>query len=166
VQNTPLGYYQHISCFGAGTLVRTLAGNRPIETLQVGDQVLSQDAKTGTLSYKPILVVHHNPPSKTFAITIGSETVISSPFHRFWKAGKGWVMARDLATGDTVRTLEGLVKVTAKDEGKVQPVFNLDVAETGSFFVGQGGALVHDNTLPNPVLAPFDAEPALASGVR
>lgn len=157
------GYVRLISCFGAGTPVHTRSGVRPIESLEVGDQVLTQSTRTGALSYKPILVVHRNPPSKTFRIVLGNETIVSSEFHRFWKAGQGWVMARDLKTGDVVRTLGGLVPVGAIDEEKVQPVFNLDVAEDADFFVGRQGALVHDNTLPDLRLPPFDAPPSLAS---
>lgn len=153
--------FRRISCFGAGTLVRSLSGSRPIEDLCVGDLVLTQDTKTGALSYRPVLVVHHNPPSKTFTISLGGETIVSSPFHRFWQAGKGWIMARDLKPGDAIRTLSGLARVTTIDEGPVQKVYNLDVAETASFFVGEDGALVHDNTLPSPVLQPFDAQPVL-----
>lgn len=38
-------------------------------------------------------------------------------------------------------------------------MFNLDVAEDHDFFAGEAGALVHDNTLPDLRLAPFDAAP-------
>lgn len=87
-------------------------------------------------------------------------TEVTDPrFHRFWKAGQGWVMARDLVPGDTVRTLGGLVKVGAIDASEVQPVFNLDVSEDADFFVGRQGALVHDNTLPDLRQTPFDAAP-------
>ncbi len=61
---------QRMSCFGAGTMVRTLTGSQPIESLKLGDQVLTQSVKTGALAYKPILAVHHNPPSKTFEIKL------------------------------------------------------------------------------------------------
>ena len=37
------------------------------------------------------------------------------------------------------------------------------VAEDADFFVGRSGALVHDNTLPDLRLAPFDAAPSLAA---
>jgi hypothetical protein len=151
-----------VSCFGAGTPVRSLRGQSPIETLRVGDQVLVQDLKTGALGYRPIVLVHHNPPSPTFLIKLAGETIVSSPFHRFWKARQGWVMARDLEPGDTLRMLDGLARVEAVEAGPVQPVFNLDVAEDHDFFAGSGGALVHDNTLPDLRLAPFDAAPSLA----
>jgi hypothetical protein len=161
----PIGF-RRVSCFGAGTPVHTMSGIRPIETLQEGDQVLTQDTRTGALGYHPILVVHRNPPSATYRIDLGGETIVSSHFHRFWKAGRGWVMARDLKTGDALRTLGGVVKVAAITEGGVQPVFNLDVAEDADFFVGDRGALVHDNTLPDLRLAPFDAPPSLATASR
>src|SRR5262249_4260536 len=65
------------SCFVAGTLVRTLHGPRPIEGLQVGDQVLSQDTSSGALSFQPILVVHHNPPGTTLRLELeNGETLV------------------------------------------------------------------------------------------
>jgi Pretoxin HINT domain len=154
--------YGRMSCFGAGTPVRTIDGVRSIESLQVGDLVLTQSTSSGALGYKPILVVHHNPPSPTFRIQLKGESIISSHFHRFWIAGRGWVMARELKVGEPVRTLGGVVPVEAVEADKVQPVFNLDVADDADFFAGQLGALVHDNTLPDPRLAPFDVAPKSA----
>ena len=151
-----------ISCFGAGTPVRTVDGVRPIESLKVGDLVLTQSTDGGALGYKPILVVHHNPPSATFRIKVGGESIISSHFHRFWVAGRGWVMARELKAGDPVRTLGGVSPVESVEADKVQLVYNLDVAEDADFFAGNVGALVHDNTLPDPRLTPFDAPPGSA----
>ncbi|MBX6316451.1 MAG: Hint domain-containing protein [Isosphaeraceae bacterium] len=158
----PVGY-KRISCFGAGTLVHTLTGLRPIEQILPGDRVLTQDTTTGTLSYQPVLVAHHNPPSKTLRVQLGDEAILSSTFHRFWLAGQGWKMARDLKPGDAIRTLKGLVRVVAIEEDKVQPVYNLDVATNADFFVGVAGALVHDNTVPTLRPTPFDATPELAA---
>ena len=42
-----------ISCFAAGTPVRTLDGTRPIESIRTGDQVLSRDVMTGSLEFRP-----------------------------------------------------------------------------------------------------------------
>jgi hypothetical protein len=153
---TVIGYSRH-SCFAKGTAIQTLYGVRPIETLQVGDLVLSQNTKTGGLSYHPVVMAHHNPPSATFRVSLGEDAIVTSPSHRFWVAGRGWVMARDLKVGDPIRTLGDVAKVTAIEAEKVQPVFNLDVADDADFFVGSLGALVHDNTLPDLRLAPFDA---------
>jgi len=171
VEQVPLGYqpevqpigfrtgvagYRRISCFGAGTMVQTLSGPRAIETLAVGDLVLTQSTATGALGYQPILVTHHNPPSGTFRIKLGDDEIVSSDFHRFWVARRGWVMARNLQAGDPVRTLGGVVPVESVTAGKTELVYNLDVAEDADFFAGKAAALVHDNTLPDPRLVPFD----------
>ena len=92
------------------------------------------------------------------------EPVWISTFHRFWTAGKGWRQARELKAGDLVRTLDGTARVEGIEPGEVQPVFNLDVAGGHTFFVGNDGALVHDNSVPGTRLKPFDAPPELVNG--
>jgi hypothetical protein len=150
------------SCFVAGTPVRTIHGLRPVESLQVGDQVLSQDTDRGALSFQPIMVVHHNPPSATLRLDLDNgETLVPSIYHRFWRAGRGWAIARDLKPGDILRTLEGRTRIKTIAPGPTAPVYNLDVAESRTFFVGEHGALVHDNTFPASPITPFDAEPVL-----
>lgn len=158
-----------VSCFAAGTPVLTTTGPRPIETLRVGDQVLSQDVTTGGLSYEPILAVHHNPPDATLRVALANgDEVIASRFHRFWVAGRGWSMARDLSTGDLLRSLSGPERITAIDTAPVQPVYNLDVAHSRTYFVGRSSMLVHDNTLPppHPDAPAFDRVPSLAASGR
>jgi hypothetical protein len=154
-----VGYGRH-SCFAAGTPVRTVAGLRAIETLQVGDQVLTQDASNGALGYKPVLVVHRNPPNSTLRVKLQGQSIVATRFHRFWVAGQGWVMARDLKAGDPIRTLGGVAAIESIEADAVQPVFNLDVADAADYFAGGAVALVHDNTLPDPRLVPFDAPKA------
>jgi len=58
---------------------------------------------------------------------------------------------------DPIRTLGGVATVEAVSPEAVQPVFNLEVAEGRSFFVGRLGALVHDNSLVEATPNPFDA---------
>ena len=100
-----------------------------------------------------------------FAVTGAWDALLSvaSEFHRFWSPGRGWVMARDLKVGDVLRTLGGVAAVELVDPGEVVPVYNLDVAEAASFFVGRLGSLVHDNTLPDLRATPFDAAAGLAA---
>jgi hypothetical protein len=156
-----------MSCFVAGTPVHTLDGLRPIETLRVGDQVLSQDTSSGALAFQIVTVVHHNPPSATVRLVLDNgETLVPSIYHRFWRAGDGWAMARDLRPGDILRTREGRARIVSVSSGPTEPVFNLDVAGSRTFFAGTSGALVHDNTLPTTPAAPFDALPALAAAMR
>jgi hypothetical protein len=154
------------SCFAAGTSVHTLTGPRPIETLQAGDQVLTQEAKTGLLTYQPIVAVYHNRPNQTLRIRLdGGEEIVATEIHRFWEAGKGWTMARDLKADDTLRSLGTTARVVEVANDRVQPVFNLRVAEGESFFVGRLGTLVHDNSLVEPTETPFDVPPNPAASV-
>jgi hypothetical protein len=153
------GYYPRprTSCFGAGTLVRTKLGSRPIETLEVGDQVLAQEPGSGALSFQPVVAIFHNRPTPGLRITLGRESIVATAIHRFWRAGQGWAMARELKPGDVLRTCEGLARVDSIEPVSAQPVFNLEVAQCSSFFVGKAGVLVHDNSLVEPPRNPFDA---------
>lgn len=149
------------SCFGAGTPVLTRQGTRPIESIQVGDQVLSQNPVTGELSYRPVVRVERNPPSQTLRVQAGDETFVTSVFHRFWRAGHGWSMARELVPGQKLRLLGNLVDVRSVEPGSVEPVFNLEVEGTHTFLIGGLGLLVHDTTVPDFRARPFDSVPVL-----
>ena len=153
----------HHSCFAKGTLVHALDGVKPIETVRMGDRVLAQDVKTGELSYQTVLAPVQNPPSETFRVDLGSETIVATGIHRFWKAGEGWAMVRDLKPGDRVRTVGGIAEVQGVSADRMQPVFNLVVASDRNYFVGKTGFLVHDNSLIETVDEPFDAAPTLAA---
>jgi hypothetical protein len=152
---------RHTSCFAAGTLVHTLDGPKTIESIQVGDRVLSQDPSAGTLAFQPVVAVHRNEPSATLRIAIdqAEETIVATGIHRFWRAGKGWVMARELKPGDRLRAVGGVAQVQSIETDATQPVYNLDVAQNRDFFVGKTGLLVHDFSFVQPVLAPFDRQP-------
>ena len=150
------------SCFAGGTLVHTLRGARPIEELRLGDQLLGQDTTTGKLGYHPVVTVFHNPPNVTYRIDLGGETIFPTGFHRFWKTGHGWIMARELKAGDQLRTVGGAVKVVSIAKDRVQPVFNLLLDGGDDFCVGRQGVIAHDNSCLDPVEHPFDGVPALA----
>ena len=148
----------HHSCFVAGTLVATLNGPKEIETIRAGDRVLTQNTDTGALGYQPVLKLHHQPPAQTVRLTLDNgEIVVPSGFHRFWLAGKGWAMARELKEGDVLRSTEGPVKIVKAKKDAVVPVFNLDVATDHTYFVGRHQYLVRDNTLPPTQVKVFDA---------
>jgi hypothetical protein len=154
----------HSACFAAGTPVHTLDGPRAIESIQVGDRVLSQDPVSGSLAFEPVVAVHHNDPAPTLRIKADGDTIIATGIHRFWKVGKGWTMARELKPGDRVRVIGGAVQVRSIVNERTLPVYNLDVARNRDFFVGTQGLLVHDFSFVQPVLAPFDRQGNVAMG--
>ena len=161
----PLAYQSqppHAACFGAGTTVRTIDGSKPIEEIRRGDQVLVEDTINGALSYQPVMTAFHNPPNATLRVKLGDDEIVATGIHRFWKAGHGWTMARDLKVGDPLRVLGGVASVASVEPNTTQPVFNLEVAEGKSFFVGRLGTLVHDNSLVEATPEPFDGVRTLA----
>ena len=94
------------SCFAAGTPVWSLTGPKPIETIDPGDRVLSQDPDSGELAYKPVLGVTFRPPSRRLVIGVGGEKITTTLGHPFWVAGEGWRMAKELKTGARLQGLE------------------------------------------------------------
>ena len=146
------------SCFAAGTLVPTVIGPIPTERIRIGDRVLAQNADTGELAYKPVLDTSKSPPSKLLRITTTRGAVRLTLGHPFWLEGKGWRMAKELAVGDRVHCLGGSSEVTGIETQSAEPVYNLSVADFGSYFVGNGHLLVHDFTprLPTPAAIPGD----------
>ena len=149
----------HSACFAAGTQVHTRSGLRAIESLQIGDQVLTQDTTSGSLGFEPILAVQHNPPAAVLRVELDNgESIVATDIHRFWKAGTGWMMTRELKRKDRLRVLGGTVTVMSVSREPRQLVHNLEVARKANFFVGRQGALVHDATLVPPVEHPFDSQ--------
>ncbi|MEL6106705.1 MAG: polymorphic toxin-type HINT domain-containing protein [Planctomycetota bacterium] len=148
----PPGSYE---CFPAGTPVRTEIGLRPIETLRRGDRVLSQNVKTGELSYKLVLQTTTRKPSPCVRISLAKEEVTSTLGHPFWVIGKGWTMAKDLRAGDRLHTAAGGIAVRAVEEESDVEAYNLVVADNHNYFVGTTDLLVHDNELPGPTFSPL-----------
>ncbi len=97
---------------------------------------------------------------------LGSESIVATGIHRFWKVGEGWAMVRNLKPGDRVRTVGGVAVVQSVSGDQKQPVFNLEVASNRDYFVGKTGFLVHDHSLIETVDQPFDAAPVLAAQTR
>ena len=118
------------SCFAAGTPVVTRSGTRPIEQLKTGDQVLTQDTNTGSLGFEPVLTVLHNPPSTVLRLTLeDGESNVSTDIHRFWQAGRGWRMTRELKPGDRLRMTGGTAEVVAVTREPTRKVFNLEAGQ-------------------------------------
>jgi Pretoxin HINT domain len=148
--------YRHCNCFAAGTPVLTLTGPQAIEKLQIGDRVLAQDPDTGELAYKPVLATSKSPPAKLLRATTSRGTVRMTLGHPFWVEGKGWRMAKELHMGDRIHALHGIAVVMAIESQPMEPVYNLNVADFGTYFVSDGQLLVHDFTprLPSRALLP------------
>ncbi len=135
-----------VNSFLAATLVATPAGLVPIGSIQPGDQVTAYDEATGTTAAYPVSVVHINDDPVTGEVVIDGETITTTPEHPFYTLEEGWTSAKDLRSGMHVPSDAG-------DPGVVQSVdfsggpgtmYNLTVEVAHTFFVGEGGWLVHN----------------------
>jgi intein/homing endonuclease len=126
---------------------------RPIDTLEPGDLVLSQDVNTGELKYEPVLARTLRPPSEIVRISINGEELRATRGHPFWVAGTGWRMAKELGDGAMLHSLSGSTGVRSiKTDGEAE-AYNLVVADFNTYLVGEHGLLVHDNMPRTPTRA-------------
>lgn len=143
----------HLACFAAGTPVSTPQGLRTIESIKTGDLVLAQDVETGEIAWKPVIQPTKRSATKVLKLTVGDESFFCSLKHPFWKTGRGWIWAKELAVGDLVRTINGSLPVTEIESQPDAPLFNLVVSDFSTYFVGKNRTLTHDISYRKPTLA-------------
>lgn len=138
------------SCLASSTPVATETGSRPVEQILPGDKVLAQDPDTGELAYKVVLQRTVRRLGAMRKIAIGDESITVTLGHPFWVVGKGWRMAKELTTGQRVRSLDSSSKINAIEELPEDVAYNLVVDDFATYFAGNARLLLHDNTLPEP----------------
>lgn len=138
--------------FAAGTLVETREGLLPIDTLRPGDEVLSEDPTTGERSWKPVLGTSATSDEEVIKLRVRTrsgavEAIETTANHPFYVRARGWVNAGDLSPGmDDVQGADGawLSLDAAVSAARLDTMYNLDVADFDTFFVGRSRALVHN----------------------
>ncbi len=142
-------------CFAPGTPVHTERGLVAIEELQAGDMVLSRDDATGAESYRPIARTFVTPDQALLAVSLEDsrgeiETLEVTAPHPFQVEGRGWVAAEDLEPGDQVISSGGgrLRVAGNEDAARRSTVYNFEVEELHTYFVGHGAAWVHNQQGP------------------
>lgn len=151
-------------CFARGTPVITRRGPRPIESLRVGDLVLSRDVPTGELSWKPVVRTTTRPPRPIYEITLDDESLQCTGGHLFWVSGQGWTKASQLKGGDVLHGAASPAVVMKIVQRADEPTYNLAVEATQTYFVGKQMVLSHDVTdrvptyIKVPGLAPVAAQ--------
>lgn len=151
-------------CFVRGTPVVTRRGLRAIETVRVGDLVLSRDVPTGELSWKPVLRTTTRQPRPTYEIALDDESVRCTGGHLLWVSGKGWTKASQLKAGDVLHGAASPAVVMKIEQRPEETTYNLAVEATQTYFVGKQMILSHDVTdrIPTyikvPGLSPLAAQ--------
>ena len=81
-------------------------------------------------------------------IYAGSDIIETTDEHPFYVEGKGWIKAGNLKIGDTLRLLNGNnIKIDGVEVQKLDKeikVYNFEVEDFHTYFVGETGILVHN----------------------
>ena len=140
------------TCFAPGTPIATVGGTTPIEALRIGDEVWSRDEETGEEGYRPVVNTFVTPDQALLAISLRDpdgrvETLEVTAPHPFQVEGLGWVQAGKLEVGDRVASAGGasLEVIAADPTGRTTTVYNVEVEEFHTYFVGEAGAWVHND---------------------
>ena len=154
----------HRSRLAAGTPVWTDRGQRPVETLRLGDRVLTQDPHTGALIYSLVVDTTRAVDDDVLRLTLAGRTVLSvTPLERLWRAGQGWVAASELKPGDVLRVLGDVLRAERIEVFPAQPAYNISLFESSGLFAGEAAVLVHDNGIVHGTVKPYDAVADLSS---
>ena len=143
------------ACFTAGTLVLTENGQKAIEDIQAGDKVYATDPETGESGYKEVLqtfeketevVVHVTYEKDGEGSNAETTTVNTTLNHRFWTED-GWKSAGTLEAGDKLTLADGntatVTNVAYEDTHAT--VYNFEVEDFHTYYVGTESVLVHNN---------------------
>ena len=143
----------HPACFIAGTQV-TVQGedgeeiSKPIEEIEAGDRVLATDAETGATEYKEVVHVFVKESDTLVLLTVNGEEITTTPDHPF-RVGDDWIASGDLREGDLLTLADGttapLEKIRIETLDAPVTVYNFEVADFHTYYVGNTQILVHND---------------------
>ncbi|MES9863933.1 MAG: polymorphic toxin-type HINT domain-containing protein [Candidatus Thiodiazotropha sp. LLP2] len=132
--------------FDGDTVVHTKDGLKPISQLEIGDLVLSYNEDTKENEYHEVVHLIQNELEYDFiSIELNDGNVIdSTPSHPFFVDGE-WINAQELGRNDLLAFLDERVSISdITVNTRESKVYNLTVDNTHTYYVGEGGVLVHN----------------------
>ena len=138
-----------MSCFVAGTMVLTAAGLVAIESLAVGDRIITTNPDTLETSEKTVLETYVGEATKLVHLTINGEKIVTTDNHPFYVQGRGFIEAGNLLVGDKLISVKGddlLIEdyhIDLTEEPDL--VYNFQVEDFHTYFVGACGVWVHND---------------------
>jgi len=152
--------------FIEGTLVSTPSGLTPIEEIEIGDLLYSYNEKTRELVTEEVIhLISGDKLHEIISFSVsGGEEISATDGHPFYIADEDarWLQAKDLDVGDLLVNRDGdkLPIVQLSSETRNSIVYNLTVANTHTFYVGEQNLLAHNSTCR----IPHRAKPRLEQG--
>uniref|UniRef100_UPI001FE48C33 polymorphic toxin-type HINT domain-containing protein n=1 Tax=Paenibacillus koleovorans TaxID=121608 RepID=UPI001FE48C33 len=134
------------NCFTAGTKVLTIEGEKPIEEINVGDEVLSKNEETGEVAHKEVTATFNHETDEIYNIHVGGQIIESTFNHPFYVEDKGWTFVKDLKVGDLLVQNDGAtLKIDNIELMQTHvTVYNMTVDEFHTYFVSDLGIWVHN----------------------
>ncbi|MEM6796481.1 MAG: polymorphic toxin-type HINT domain-containing protein, partial [Acidobacteriota bacterium] len=140
-------------CFVAGTLVSIPTGLMPIEEVREGLEVVSKNEETGEVRVGTVVQVFVTENQPIWDVEVESadgsvETYGVTAEHPFHVEGLGWIPARKLEAGDPLVALNGETGLKVRQvrgSPRRETVYNFEVAEDHTYFVGEQGVWVHND---------------------
>jgi hypothetical protein len=126
----------------------TPTGFAPIERIHAGDEVLTFQEETGETTVGHVSATFVTPDRDLLEIHIrGDEVPLrATPGHRFFTLDRGWIRAEELIDSEPLVDPRGaavfvdyLAAVSSRDT-----VYNFEVDDTHTYFVGAERVLVHN----------------------
>ena len=135
-------------CFVAGTKIQTQEGEKNIEDIKVGDKVYAFNADTKQLGLKEVKTLYIHYSEQLVKVKIDGETIEATSNHPFYVVGEGFKPAGELKQNDRVHLWDGSLTVVESVEpvecDEAVKVYNFEVADYHTYFVGDTGVLVHN----------------------
>lgn len=136
------------NCFVAGTPIQTENGAVPIEEIVPGQLVWAENPDTGECTLKRVVQLFRNEKYELVHVQVRGATITTTAGHPFFVQGQGWIFAKDLKVGYQLKLLSGgtaLVEAVEWEElSEPVTVYNFEVEEFHTYFVGIHGFLVHN----------------------
>ena len=136
------------TCFTGDTLVAAENGQKRIDEIKVGDKVWAFNVETGESELKTVTKVYVHSVDEILRLYTDEGDIDTTANHPFYVIGKGWVAAGDLVVGDEVYNLDETASAILDLEIEIldEPVlvYNLEVEDFHSYFVGCVPVLVHN----------------------
>ena len=136
------------TCFTGDTLVAAENGQKRIDEIEIGDKVWAFNVETRESELKTVTKVYVHSVDEILRLYTDEGDIDTTANHPFYVVGKGWVAAGDLVVGDEVYNLDETASAILGLEIEIldEPVlvYNLEVEDFHSYFVGCVPVLVHN----------------------
>ena len=127
-------------------MVLTGAGLVAIETIKAGDKVIATNPETNQTEEKTVVETYINQTECIVHLHIKNEVINTTKNHPFYVKEKGFVEACELSKGDEIMNASGgsyLVE-RIEFEDKEETVYNFQVEDYHTYYVGESSVLVHN----------------------